>query len=297
MVESSDIQRICELLRDAECVLIAAGAGLSADAGLDYTDKEAFTRRFPALARRGFTMKAELIGYTGWSPAVMWGYLAIHVNDVRFQAPAHPVYLRLLDLVKEKDYFVITTNVDGMFFKSGFAEDRVFTPQGDYALMQCQKPCRNDTWPTRPVIDRILPAVDPSNQQVTDPDVIPSCPNCGGPVFMNVRAGRWFVEDPYEKQRERFASWVRRSEKSHLLVIEIGSGFNTPAVIRWPVEHIVHAHPNAHLVRVNLEWPQVPQEILDKSVRLQCRAMTAVTAVWEAMGTSDDQSNDNDGRG
>ncbi|MBW1799156.1 MAG: NAD-dependent protein deacetylase of SIR2 family [Deltaproteobacteria bacterium] len=279
-----DILKCCERLRNADKVLIGAGAGLSADAGLDYMDQDSFAKRFPALVKRGFRMKAELIGYTGWSPELMWGYTAVHVHDVRFQAPPHPVYGRLLDLVSDKDYFVITSNVDGMFFKNGFTEGRVFTPQGDYARMQCQTPCSKDTWPTKPIIDRILPTVDPVTQEVTDPDVIPHCPHCGGPAFMNVRGGDWFIEDPYVAQAERFTEWVRGTRDSRLLVIEIGAGFNTPVIVRWPMERIVQNHPEADLVRVNLHHPQVPREIVKKSIPLQCSAMHAVTAVWKAMG-------------
>jgi len=283
---NKEILKCCNLLRDSDKVLLGAGAGLSADAGIDYMDRESFARRFPGLVKRGFRMKAELMGYGGWSPEVQWGYLALHVNDVRFQAPPHPVYGRLLDLVLNKDYFVITSNVDGMFFKNGFIKDRVFTPQGDYAKMQCQTPCRNDTWPTKPIIDRILPTVDPDGQEVTDPSVIPHCPNCGGPVFMNVRGGHWFIEDPYVNQAERFAKWVHRTQEFSLLVLEIGAGFNTPGVIRRPMERIVYTHPNAHLVRVNLHEPHVPLEISNKSISLQCSAMSAITAIWKAMGMS-----------
>ena len=277
------VSRCCDLIREADGILIGAGAGLSADAGLDYKDTARFARLFPAMVKRGFRMQAELIGYKGWSPEIQWGYLATHVNEMRFKAPPHPVYGRLLDLVRNKNYFVMTSNVDEMFVKNSFDAKRVFTPQGSYALMQCLKPCRNKTWPTKPIIDRILPKIDPKTQEVTDPEVIPRCPYCGGPVFMNVRGGDWFLEDPYEEQAERFSDWVNH-KRGRLLALEIGAGFNTPGVIRWPMERVVHFHPEAHLVRVNLQWPQVPREIADKSVSLQCSAMKAVTALWTAMG-------------
>jgi hypothetical protein len=126
--------------------------------------------------------------------------------------------------------------------------------------------------------------VDPDSQEVTDPNVIPHCPNCGGDVFMNVRAGHWFLEDPYEKQAEAFSRWIDGSRDSRLLVIEIGAGFNTPSVVRWPMELIVHTHPKAHLVRVNLKWPQVPEALSGKALPLQCRAKDAIDAIRQAMG-------------
>lgn len=283
MIKEIDIQQTCTLLRQAECVLIGAGAGLSADAGIDYTDPVSFAQLFPAMVKRGFRTRYQLMGYNGWSPALKWGYLAEHVHDVRFKVRPHPVYSQLRDLVQTKDYFVITSNVDGMFVNNGFSADRVFTPQGDYALMQCLKPCTNATWPVKPIIDRILPTVDPATQEVTDPGVIPSCPNCGGEVMMNVRAGYWFIEEPYQEQGRRFTQWVNSTTDRSLLIIEVGVGFNTPGVIRVPMERIVYTHPQAHLVRINLNYPQVSSPIVDKSVSLQGGAMAMITAIWQAM--------------
>ena len=284
MFDDHDIQRCRDLLRQANAVLIAAGAGLAVEAGIDYMDTKSFARDFPGMVKLGFHRRAELMGYSDWSPELKWGYLAANVNQVRFQVPPHPVYARLLELVREKDYFVVTSNVDGLFTKNGFAEDRLFTPQGDYALMQCQTPCSNAVWPSWPVIERILPKIDPATQKVTDSSVLPRCPNCGEDVIMNVRGGYWFIEDPYREQAGRLDQWLDNNRERDLLVLEIGAGFNTPSVIRWPMERIVHAHPRAHLIRVNLQYPQVPREIAGKSISLQGPAMGAVTAIWKEMG-------------
>ncbi len=281
MFDHHDIQRCRDLLQAADAVLIAAGAGLAIDAGIDYMDSESFARDFPGMVKLGFRCRAELMGYADWSPELKWGYLAANVNQVRFQTPPHPVYARLLDLVREKDYFVITSNVDGLFLKNGFAEDRLYTRQGDYALMQCQTPCSNAVWPTWPFIEPILPKIDPATQRVTDPNVLPHCPHCGEDVIMNVRGGAWFIEDPYRDQAARLDQWLDRHRTRNLLVLEIGAGFNTPSVIRWPMEHIVYAHPHAHLIRVNKHYPQVPREIADRSIALQGSAMPAITALWE----------------
>jgi NAD-dependent SIR2 family protein deacetylase len=266
-------------LCQAEQVIIAAGSGMSVDAGIDYTDTAYFARQFPAMTRRGFRSQYDLIGYQGWSEGLKWGYLAAHVDAVRFQTPPHPVYTELLNLVKQKNYFVITTNVDGMFARSGFNEARIFTPQGDYARYQCLKPCTTQTWPTRPLLERILPTINPGTQEITNPHVIPYCPNCGGPVFLNVRGGNWFVEEPYLEQGEYFSQWVDESETHSLLIIEIGSGFNTPGVIRWPMENITSQHPQAHLLRVNRDYPQIPTELLGKATALQTRGRAFIHAL------------------
>lgn len=264
--EQSKWQKALEALREADCVLIGAGSGLSAAAGVSYGDTETFARLFKPLLKKGFRRQYELIGFHDWTEGEKWGYWATHVNYVRFEYPVSPVYTKLFNLVQEKDYFVFTSNVDGMFYKSGFDSDRAYTPQGDYALMQCVKACTQETWPSKPVIDRILSAIDPKTLTVTDPDLVPYCPNCGGPMFLNVRVDRHFIEKPYEPQHERFMPWLQDTVGRRLCIIELGVGFNTPSVIRWPLQSITKQHSTATLLRVNQDHPQVPDEIAEKSL-------------------------------
>src|SRR5690242_4075691 len=131
----------------SEAILIGAGAGLSVAAGVDYSDPVSFERLFPAMVRRGFRARYQLIGHRGLPPAVHWGYWAAHVHDVRFTERRAPVYERLHALTAEKRTFVLTSNVDALFARHGFDPSRLFTPQGDYAAMQCVRQpladCRN----------------------------------------------------------------------------------------------------------------------------------------------------------
>ncbi len=272
-----------KLLKVADCVLIGAGAGLSADADNDYLDKESFAQNYPELVKLGFQMKAQLMGYEVLPPDLEWSYLARHINEARFQSPPQQVYERLFDLVKDKDYFVITSNVDMLFVKNGFDENKIFTPQGDYALMQCLGPCWTKTWEVKPIIDKIASIIDPKTKKLTDLSVIPKCPNCGGPVFMNVRGGSWFIEEPYKEQAKRFSEWIQKVNGYQLLVLEIGAGFNTPGVVRWPMEQIVFKFENAHLIRVNLEYPQIPKEITEKSIAFKTRAKIFIDSLWNEM--------------
>lgn len=283
MIEAKSIIRSIELLEEADHILIGAGAGLSAAAGLDYTDAKLFADLFPGLAKKGFRNFYSMFGYSDWSEAEKWGYLANQVHYVRFRPNQHSVYLRLLDMVKDTDYFVITSNADEMFIRNEFDSQRVFTPQGVYSRMQCMTPCWRKTWPSQPIIERILPVVDAQTHTVIDPYVIPYCPNCGGPIFMNVRGGHWFIEDPYQSQHTQWSEWVQSTADGRLLVVEIGAGFNTPSVIRWPMEQIVYSHPAANFIRVNLQWPDVPKEIAEKSVIFPNEAMETITAIWKAI--------------
>jgi len=132
------------------------------------------------------------------------------------------------------------------------------------------------------MIDRILPTIDPATLTVTDSSVIPHCPHCGGSVFMNVRLDSSFIDEPYDEQRERSNHWLLEAQHQRLLVIEIGAGFNTPSVVRWPMEDIVSTIPQAQFVRINLTHPELPSEIADKSIALAVDVGTALAALRQA---------------
>lgn len=281
MSQSEKHKQIAQLLHEADFVLIGAGAGLSAAAGLDYTDTALFERLFPGLAKKGFRCFYDLFGYTAWSEAEKWGYLATQVNYVRFQPNHHPIYPQLHDLVKDKNYFVMTSNADGMFLRNKFDPDRLYTPQGTYDRMQCLAPCWRETWQSKPIIDQILPTIDPQTHVVTDLSVIPTCPNCGENVFLNVRGGEWFIDDPYQVGYDRLIDWLRVATKKKLLILEIGVGFNTPSVIRWPLEQITYQSNNANFVRINTHYPQVSNEISEKAVSLTSDAFDAIQGIWQ----------------
>ena len=275
-LDRDTVDRIAEKLRRAEHVLLRAGAGMSVDAGIDYSDEEYFAQRFPAMLQYGLRCQYQTIGFQGWSEAVQWGFLAEHVSEVRFKSRPQSNYTQLLSLVADKDSFVITSNVDGMFATSGFDPERIYTPQGSYALLQCLTPCSSATWPFEPLMEQMLRHIDPATQAVTDPSLIPRCPTCGGPAFLNVRGGGWFVEEPQREQRQRYIDWLNASLDGPLLVLEIGSGFNTPSVIRWPMEQITDWHEEAYLVRVNADYPQVPVELADRATSLQARGSDVI---------------------
>jgi NAD-dependent SIR2 family protein deacetylase len=285
-IPEKSIKQVANLLKKAEKVWIGAGAGLSAaaDPRYNYGDREHFAKHYRALLQYGFKKKLDLMGFGIVELDLQWGYYLKHVREVRFleDPPVYPVYARLLDLVKTKDYFVITTNVDALFERNGFEADRIYTPQGDYALMQCMKPCTSQTWPTKPAIEKALPTIDPATHKITDDDAIPRCPNCDTRnVFLNVRAMKQFIETPYEQQLERYRAWLNSVRHRRTLVIDIGSGFNTPVWVRFPAEAILKENPTATLVRINLDYPQVPPEIAGRAIMFKVGAHEAISALWE----------------
>lgn len=280
-IDKAKIDRFLQMLERAECILIGAGSGLSVDAGLDYFDEDLFAKKYPAMLQYGYTMNAQLMGFNTSSTGLYWGYYLAHGNNMRFGRPHKPVYSRLLDIIgSKKDYFVITTNVDALFVRNGFSKEHIYTPQGDYALMQCQKPCSQDTWPSKPIIDRLLPSVDPLTQKLPEA-LVPVCPNCGGTVFYNLRGGYWFVEAPYREQRLKYQAWVEKNLHRQILLIDIGTGFNTPVWIRWPFENLTLQNTNVNLVRINIDEPHVPTNISMRSLGFSNRAMDVISAAWK----------------
>lgn len=272
-------------IEGADCVLIAAGAGMSAAAGIDYGDTARFAELFPAFVRKGFSARYELIGRMDLPEDAFWAYWALHVADIRFGQRNDRPYRELEALTRDKDRFVFTSNVDMLFPRNGFDTQRLYTPQGDYGLIQCAQACQETTWPSEPVLRRVLLSVDRQTQTVTDLTALPRCPNCGGRVFLNVRLNRYFVEQPYVQQREHLERWLNERRGSNLLVLEIGAGFNTPGVIRWPCEQIVAGWPNAHMVRVNPVHGEYRWSLGARSLSLSVDAAEAIS-VLSALHTS-----------
>jgi NAD-dependent SIR2 family protein deacetylase len=282
LVKISEIARSAKWIRESTSILIGAGAGLSADAGNNYTDTKYFATHFPALVKKGFTMKLQLMGYEDWTESQKWGYYGQYMTEI-MNMPPHPVYGRLLDIVQSRDYFVLTTNVDELFVKNRFDPLRIYTPQGSYYRIQCVKPCSDETWPSRPIAERLYPLINHDTQEITDPAALPACPKCGGRVFINVRIGDWFVHAPYEEEQNRYLAWVANHQEQNLVLIEIGSGYHTPVWIRWPFERIVRSSPNARLIRINLEYPEIPPEIKHRAISIRGTAMETVNALWELL--------------
>ena len=256
---------------DAQAILIGAGAGLSVDAGIDYNDEVSFAKKFPKLLSMGFRSKYMMMGAGNLPPEIHWGYLLFHIAEVRFGPVNMPVYKNLLQLTTGKEAFVFTTNVDGLFARHGFPADRIFTPQGDYAFYQCKTPCHNTIYPLAPLIEEYLPLIDPETGMLPK-GRYPKCPICDGQVFPNVRGGNWFVEKPWMGKAQDFDQWLEQTSGKNLLVIDIGTGFNTPMWVRWPCEQIVRQMPKARLVRINPEEPEVPDDIADRSISFQAKA-------------------------
>lgn len=258
------IDKTAEHINAADYVLIGAGAGLSAAGGLNYGDSGLFKKWFPKLSELGIDTIGEAISLY-WrvddsNRRNFWAYWSNHINKIRYQAPALKPYLDLFEIFKDKNYFIITTNVDGQFVKAGFNEEKIFAPQGDYGLFQCDKPCSDELYDNRIFIDKMIANMDMDEFAVRVED-IPHCPNCGSYLTKNLRVDETFVGAPHMVRHKDYMDFVNNSTGGKLVLLEFGAGFNTPGIIRWPFERITSRHPNAAFIRINMDYPEVPKKI------------------------------------
>jgi NAD-dependent SIR2 family protein deacetylase len=275
-----------EWLDSSEKVLIGAGAGLTAAAGLSYLDEDLFKQFQPEMAARGYHYPYELFQHEndGWPQAREWAYLIRHIHFVRYVFPASELYKKLLKIVEEKDFFVITSNCDRQFMRTGFPMSRVFEAQGSYDRLRCTGRCTRETWEIKPYIDKLLPLIDSEAFLISDESAIPYCPYCGSPLYTAFRAF-----EGYRNEEQRYHEWIENTVVNKLCIVELGVGFNTPGVIRRPFEQLAYVHENAHLFRVNKEyreWPGhggysiVPEELMEKATSMPYDAKEVVERLY-----------------
>ena len=239
------VEELRERMSSAGKILVGAGAGLSAAAGLSYFDHDVFRTYFPEMAARGYHFQYELVGMSDddWSPGRKWAYWSTHIHYVRSVFPQAPLYTRLLEILSEYDYFVVTSNADRQFMRAGFPEQRLFEFQGHYDNMGCSAGCR-ETWIGLDDLEIARTHIDRDTFEVPD-EFIPRCPRCGAYAEICFRGA------DYRTHLDRYIDYVESCRDVRLLLIELGVGFNTPGVIRWPFERITRAFPDAYLVRIN----------------------------------------------
>lgn len=259
--------KIKEKIKESDCIVIGAGAGLSTSAGVNYGTKD-FAKLFPELVSKyGFTDMYTSSFYDFDTEEERWSYWAKHINYLCIGRDAENVYKDLFELVKDKDYFVLTTNVDRQFLKAGFDKEKVFEVQGALTKIQCARACHNKLYDNTETIKEMLK----ENKNCRIPSrLVPKCPICGGNMEVNLRKDNFFVEDDYWHEREKsFEKFINDNKNKKILFLELGAGFNTPSIIRYPFEELTYKIKNAFLIRVNDKYAFVPNDIEDKSLEVE----------------------------
>lgn len=256
------VKQAAQLIQEAEIVLIGAGAGISTAAGLSYSGKR-FTDNFGEFIEKYGTIYMKDMYTAGFYPfptqEEKWGYWSKHSIINRFQPPALPLYKQLYEIIKEKDYFVLTTNVDHQFYKSGFQAERIFATQGDYGAIQCEKGCHQKIYDAK----ELFYQMNNARYNCMIPSyMVPKCPVCGGNMTMHLRCDEYFVEDEnWHKMASCYVDFLNKMEDKKGVLLELGVGFNTPTIIRFPFEKMVYKNNNLSLIRLNLNEAMVPESL------------------------------------
>lgn len=274
----SDIK---ELTANADAIVIGAGAGLSTSAGFTYSG-ERFDKYFSDFKERyKFTDMYSGGFYPYETLEEHWAFWSRYIYINRYMDAPKPVYDNLYELVKDKDYFVITTNVDHCFQKVGFDKHRLYYTQGDYGLFQCSEPCHKKTYDNEDIIRKMVMAQgyefkedgslylpEGRNLKLTVPsELVPYCPECGKPMSMNLRADNTFVEDEgWHVAAKRYEQFLERHKNLNVVFIELGIGYNTPVIIKYPFWQMTDKWQHAHYICLNYGQAYAPDEIKEKSV-------------------------------
>lgn len=245
------IKRAKDVFEEATYVLIGAGAGFSAAAGLRY-DGPRFTEPFKDFIEKYHFTDMYTSGFYPFpTREAKWAYWALHIYINRYAEPPAPLYKKLLSMVSAKDYFVITTNTESQFEKSGFDPAHIFEVQGNYGQFQCERGCHDTLYDNEAIVKEMIAQ---TNNLSIPSALIPRCPKCGGYMDVHLRKDRFFVQNEHwYRQHNAYRTFVERIGDEPVVLIELGVGFNTPTIIRYPFGRYTDAHPNATLLRLNKE--------------------------------------------
>lgn len=261
---SDKLSRLKDKIAAADAIVIGAGAGLSTSAGFDYSG-ERFEKYFADFHKKyGITDMYSGGFYPFETLNEYWAWWSRHILVNRYNAPVGKPYSDLLKAVSDKDYFVLTTNVDHRFQLAGFDKKRLFYTQGDYGLWQCSEPCCNETFDNENAVRTMVK--EQCNMKISD-ELIPRCPHCGKPMAMNLRRDDSFVQDEgWYTAAERYEEFIRRHRNLHILFLELGVGFNTPGIIKYPFMQMTAENPKAIYACINMNEAYAPGEIADRAI-------------------------------
>ena len=251
-------------IAQADALVIGAGAGLSTAAGLSYSGARFQDNFADFIAKYHYPDMYSAGFYPYPSPEEYWAYWSRHIGLNRYAQAEGALYGELLQLLRGRDYFVLTTNVDGCFQKAGVEKSRLFYTQGDYGLFQCSVPCHKETYDNEELVRRM---VEEQKDMRIPSELVPHCPKCNAPMTTNLRCDSTFVEpDGWHDAAKRYRAFIERNSKRHVLFWELGVGENTPVIIKYPFWNMTHQNPHATYACINLEAAIAPREIQMRAI-------------------------------
>lgn len=243
------LNNIKKIINDADCILIGAGSGLSSSAGLEYVG-DSFKKNYQDFINKyNFQDLYTATFYPFSTQEEKWAFWARLIKLNRFNKEPLKLYSDIYNLVKDKEYFVITTNVDGQFEKAGFNKEKIFATQGDYAYLQCENACHNKLYYDEELVENWIAN---TNDCKIPSNLIMKCPVCSENMDMNLRKDNYFVQDEkWYKQDKKYSEFLEKNKDKNVVLLEFGAGFNTPGIIRFPFEQMILENKNWTLVRFN----------------------------------------------
>ncbi|MEI5907442.1 Sir2 family NAD-dependent protein deacetylase [Bacillus spongiae] len=258
------IQLAQKTVSDAEYILVGGGAGLSAAAGIEYSGKRFIENFAPFIEKYGLTDMYSSGFYSFPTQEERWAYWAKHIFVNRYEPSSTPLYRELYEWVKDKKYFVITTNVDSQFEKAGFSTNKIFEVQGNYGYLQCSKGCHDTLYDNEKLVKSMVQKT--VNCKIST-ELVPKCPVCGGDVDPHLRINQYFVQDKsWYQSNKAYNDFLKESEGKKIVYLEMGIGFNTPGIIRYPFEQMTYHNEKAMLIRLNREHPEGAKENRNKTI-------------------------------
>lgn len=284
MSYDEQLNQAVKIISEADCVLIGAGAGASTAAGLSYGGKRFHDNFGEFIEKYGVQDMYSAGFYPFPTEEERWGYWSKHSYLNRIEPEGLPLYQKLYEIVKNKDYFVLTTNVDHQFQKAGFEEERIFATQGDYGRIQCMKGCHQKTYDAVSMFTQM-------NQARKDCKVpsymVPKCPVCGGKMAMNLRCDQYFVEDEnWHKADDCFGKFLSAHLKDKMVLLELGVGFNTPTIIRFPFENLIRKYKNISLIRLNLDEAVIPESLEKQAIGINADMEKVINDMYKELEES-----------
>lgn len=259
-----EVEKLKYAILNSDAIVVGAGAGLSTSAGFTYSG-ERFQRYFSDfIEKNGFSDMYTAGFHSFATEEEKWAYWSRHIYYNRYVPAPKPVYENLLKLLKDKDYFVITTNVDHQFQKAGVDKQRLFYTQGDYGLFQCSKPCHQKTYDNEKLIIRMI--AEQKNMRIPS-SLVPRCPICGRKMDVNLRSDETFVEDDgWHAASKRYEDFINKHQDDKVLYLDLGCGSNTPIIFKVPFLKWTMQNINATYATINLGEAFTVEQIKDRSI-------------------------------
>ena len=261
---SSRILQLKQAIKQADYIIIGAGSGLSTAAGLLYSG-EKFEKDFKEfIGKYHFDNLYSASFYEFKTQEEKWAFFAKMIKLNRYNEKPLKLYQELYEIVKNKEYFVLSTNVDGQFYNSGFNKDKIFEVQGDYSYLQCENACHNKLYNNKELVEKWLR--NTKNCKIPL-ELVMKCPVCGGNMDMNLRKDANFVQDEnWYNMSQKYEGFLAKTKNKNVVLLEIGVGFNTPGIIRFPFEQMTANSEKTTLIRINKDYPNPMLEIRNKTI-------------------------------